>query len=421
MGFVEAIMTVDLRHNVVAGFEGGFPDLLARPDLPTMVPLPWEEDVVACLVDLEDPVTHEPHPLDCRGVLKRVLGAVLGVRRLAGGRARARVLPAGAGCKLATRVSSLRRPGQRGLHRRRHGRSAGHARADARRRGRARARGDRRRPRIRSQPVRDQPPPLRGARLMRPRVPVPGDGQGARGPRRADRDVHGQAVQRRRGLGVPSARVARRRRRRQCRRGCRRRPRPHPRHVPLHRGRDGARAGDDGVLQPDRERLPADQRRGARPDARVLGPRPPDDARAGPQGARVLDAARAPPRRRDREPVPRLRRRARGRARRDPPRARAPRARRGDDLRPARRGARRLAPDLIRRGARGAQGGSGDDRRARPAAGRDVRDDQGGRARAVPRVGHRLGVRGVLEASVSASSNRSDPAVGSRKAPTAGG
>ena len=67
MGFVEAIMTVDLRHNVVAGFEGGFPDLLARPDLNTLVPLPWEEDVVACLVDLEDPVTHEPHPLDCRG------------------------------------------------------------------------------------------------------------------------------------------------------------------------------------------------------------------------------------------------------------------------------------------------------------------------------------------------------------------
>ena len=73
MGFVEAIMTVDLRHNVVAGFEQGFPDLLARPDLNTLVPLPWEEDVVACLVDLEDPVTHETHPLDSRGALKRVL------------------------------------------------------------------------------------------------------------------------------------------------------------------------------------------------------------------------------------------------------------------------------------------------------------------------------------------------------------
>ena len=48
--------------------------------------------------------------------------------------------------------------------------------------------------------------------------------------------------------------------------------RPHQGHVPLHRRRDGARARDDGVLQPDRERLPPDQRRGARPDARVLGP-----------------------------------------------------------------------------------------------------------------------------------------------------
>jgi glutamine synthetase len=73
MGFVEAIMTVDLRHNVVAGFEHGFPDILARPDLNTLVPLPWEEDVVACIVDLQDPVTHEPYPCDSRGALKRVL------------------------------------------------------------------------------------------------------------------------------------------------------------------------------------------------------------------------------------------------------------------------------------------------------------------------------------------------------------
>ena len=49
VGFVAAIMTVDLRHNVVAGFEEGFPDLRARPDLDTLVPLPWQPDVVACL------------------------------------------------------------------------------------------------------------------------------------------------------------------------------------------------------------------------------------------------------------------------------------------------------------------------------------------------------------------------------------
>jgi glutamine synthetase len=73
IGFVAAIMTVDLRHNVVAGFEEGFPDLLARPDLDTLVALPWQPDVVGCLVDLEDPVTHGPSPVDPRGALKRVL------------------------------------------------------------------------------------------------------------------------------------------------------------------------------------------------------------------------------------------------------------------------------------------------------------------------------------------------------------
>jgi glutamine synthetase len=73
VGFVAAIMTTDLRHNVVAGFEAGFPDLLARPDLDTLVPLPWRPDVVACLVDLEDPVTHAPSAVDSRGALKRTV------------------------------------------------------------------------------------------------------------------------------------------------------------------------------------------------------------------------------------------------------------------------------------------------------------------------------------------------------------
>ncbi len=73
IGFVAAIMTIDLHHNVVSGFEEGFPDLIARPDLNTLVPLPWQPEIVACLVDLEDPVTHTPSPLDSRGALKRVL------------------------------------------------------------------------------------------------------------------------------------------------------------------------------------------------------------------------------------------------------------------------------------------------------------------------------------------------------------
>jgi glutamine synthetase len=86
IGFVEAIMTVDLAHNVIAGFEQGFPDILARPDLGTLVRLPWEPDVAACIVDLEDPVTHDPYAVDSRGALKRVLEqfADLGVSPILG-------------------------------------------------------------------------------------------------------------------------------------------------------------------------------------------------------------------------------------------------------------------------------------------------------------------------------------------------
>src|SRR5947208_8053788 len=36
----EAIMTVDLRHNVVAGFEHGFQDIVARPDTATLAQIP---------------------------------------------------------------------------------------------------------------------------------------------------------------------------------------------------------------------------------------------------------------------------------------------------------------------------------------------------------------------------------------------
>lgn len=84
--FVAAVMTVDLAHNIVAGFEQGFPDLLARPDLNTLVRLPWQPDVAACIVDLEEPVTHDPWPVDARGALKRTLAefAELGVSPVIG-------------------------------------------------------------------------------------------------------------------------------------------------------------------------------------------------------------------------------------------------------------------------------------------------------------------------------------------------
>src|SRR5918911_866525 len=86
ISFVEAIMTVDLRHNVIAGFEKGFPDLHARPDLSTLVRLPWQPEIATCIADLEDATTHAPHPLDARGALKRVLAqyAELGLSPVVG-------------------------------------------------------------------------------------------------------------------------------------------------------------------------------------------------------------------------------------------------------------------------------------------------------------------------------------------------
>ena len=52
-GFCEAIMTVDLRHNVVSGFEHGLPGHPRRPDLDTLVPIPWEPGTAWCIADLE--------------------------------------------------------------------------------------------------------------------------------------------------------------------------------------------------------------------------------------------------------------------------------------------------------------------------------------------------------------------------------
>jgi glutamine synthetase len=78
-GFVEAVMTVDLRHNIVSGFAEGFRDLLARPDLDTLATLPWAPDTAICLCDLEETGTHGPSPLDPRGALRR---AIEGYREL---------------------------------------------------------------------------------------------------------------------------------------------------------------------------------------------------------------------------------------------------------------------------------------------------------------------------------------------------
>jgi glutamine synthetase len=75
----EAVMTVDLAHNVVAGFEHGFQDIVARPDVSTLVRLPWRPEVAWCLADLEVNVTGEPHAVDPRGTVRRAAGELAGL------------------------------------------------------------------------------------------------------------------------------------------------------------------------------------------------------------------------------------------------------------------------------------------------------------------------------------------------------
>lgn len=67
--FCSAVMGTDLRHTPVVGGDEGYPDLVARPDLATMAPLPWEPGVAACLSDLE-PVAGGAPIADPRGAVR---------------------------------------------------------------------------------------------------------------------------------------------------------------------------------------------------------------------------------------------------------------------------------------------------------------------------------------------------------------
>jgi glutamine synthetase len=82
----EAVMTVDLAHNVVSGPEHGFQDIVARPDVSTMVRVPWRPEVAWCLADLEESVTGKPHGVDPRGTVRRAAAALaeLGLEAIVG-------------------------------------------------------------------------------------------------------------------------------------------------------------------------------------------------------------------------------------------------------------------------------------------------------------------------------------------------
>lgn len=73
IGFVGAVMTMDLRHNVIIGFETGLPDVQARPDLSTLTQLPWEPEAAWCIADLYYMGSGEPFNLDSRHVLRQVI------------------------------------------------------------------------------------------------------------------------------------------------------------------------------------------------------------------------------------------------------------------------------------------------------------------------------------------------------------
>jgi glutamine synthetase len=75
LAFCAAIMGTDLRHTPVVGPEAGYPDLIVRPDLDTLIVLPWEPGVAQCLADVHPVSATSAAPADPRGALRRAVAA----------------------------------------------------------------------------------------------------------------------------------------------------------------------------------------------------------------------------------------------------------------------------------------------------------------------------------------------------------
>jgi glutamine synthetase len=73
--FCSAVMGTDLSHTPVVGGKEGYPDMRAVPDVGTLLPLPWEPGVTACLADLKRVGAEEdrPEPTDPRGAVRRAV------------------------------------------------------------------------------------------------------------------------------------------------------------------------------------------------------------------------------------------------------------------------------------------------------------------------------------------------------------
>ncbi|WP_055482655.1 glutamine synthetase family protein [Sphaerimonospora mesophila] len=73
VAFCRAVYYTSPQADVVpvpGGLDQGLPDITIRPDLSTLVPLPWEPGVAACLGDAVDPVEGAPFPEAPREVVR---------------------------------------------------------------------------------------------------------------------------------------------------------------------------------------------------------------------------------------------------------------------------------------------------------------------------------------------------------------
>ncbi|GAA2305346.1 glutamine synthetase family protein [Streptomyces kunmingensis] len=76
LAFCRAVYHTTPRGDVVpvaGGLDAGLPDMLVRPDLATLAPLPWEPGVASCLGDVTDARTGAPAPESPRDLLRTVL------------------------------------------------------------------------------------------------------------------------------------------------------------------------------------------------------------------------------------------------------------------------------------------------------------------------------------------------------------
>ncbi|MFD9124993.1 glutamine synthetase family protein [Kitasatospora sp. NPDC059571] len=76
LAFCRAVYHTSPKGDVVpvpGGLDAGLPDVTVRPDLGTLVALPWEPGVASCLGEVTDPATGAPAPESPRDLLRTVL------------------------------------------------------------------------------------------------------------------------------------------------------------------------------------------------------------------------------------------------------------------------------------------------------------------------------------------------------------